>query len=510
MQCHYLVPDPAACGALLAALTAPPRSASEPPQRLHRTVLDTFDCRLEGAGLVLEGCGAREGELEFELRGAGAPHGDGWRAAALPRDAGEVAPPRLRARLAALTAGRALLPRVATPVLRRRVHWRDALEKRIATLELDYHAPRRGVPALALLRLRPVRGFDRACQRTLASVRRTCRITPLTGDVTAALLAAHGAATSYRAKPVVALRPGGSALRALGALFEAYGGVMWANERGIVEDTDHEFLHDYRVALRSIRSWLDDLGKVVEKPVREHYRGELSTLNRLTGRLRDLDVLGENLPRYLETLGGTEPASARALLALVQAERAPARQEVARHLKGPRYRAFRRSWQDFARRLAAGEHGGKWGGRSLRDVVRRAVRRRLARVVDFDWGKADAEPAVLHELRKECKKLRYLLEGFQSLFDEASCRRAIRELKILQTAMGDTWDLHVHHALLAGLSASLPDDGELARGVLPIVAGLETRLAALERSHCELVSVAFARFRAPGVQRVYSRLLKDR
>lgn len=510
MRCHYRVPDPAQCRALATALIAPPGSAEEPPQRLGWTVLDTFDRRLHAAGLALEVSASRGGALWFELRAHGAAHGEEWQAACLPRRAREIELARARERLEALTAGRALLPRASVSVLRRRVHWRDALDKRIATLELDYCPARRGVPELALLRLRPVRGFERACQRRMTALRREGWLEPLADDVTSALRAACGEPSTYRAKPLVALRPEGSALRALGALFDAYGKVMWANEPGIVEDLDAEFLHDYRVALRSIRSWLNDLGKVVDESVRAHYRAELAALNRLTGRLRDLDVLIENLPAYLDEVGGADPEYARALSALVNAARAPAQREVVRHLQGRRYRAFREGWHALALTLEAGEHPGKWGRRRLRAVVTRAVRRRLARVLEFDWRRADTEPAVLHELRKECKKLRYLLEGFQALFDEATCRRAVRELKTLQTEMGDTWDLHVHHALLAELAASLPEDGDLARGVRAIVAGLETRLGSLERAHCELVGAAFARFRAPPVQRVYSRLLKGR
>jgi len=299
-------------------------------------------------------------------------------------------------------------------------------------------------------------------------------------------------------------------MRALGALFGAYGDVMWANEPGIMGDLDIEFLHDYRVALRSIRSWLLDLRRVVTKPTRAHFRAELAALNRLTGRLRDLDVLQENLPRYLEELGGSDPEYAQALAALIHAARAPTMRAVAQHLRGRRYRAFRRGWQKLARDLVDGKHGGKWGERRLKKVVRDAVRRRLGRVVGFAWSRARDEPAVLHELRKECKKLRYLLEGFQRLFDETRCRRAIAELKTLQTAMGDTWDLHVHHGILQELANSLPADSPIARGVLPIVIALETRLTALEHAHCELVTIAFERFRSPAVQRIYTRLLEER
>jgi len=510
MQCHYLLPDPTRLEALVASLAGVERAQREAPQRLTRTVLDTFDCRLLAADLVLEASTPKSGGAELGLRTRRGERSEQWTAASAPRAARDLGHARLRARLESLTAGRALLPRVSTRLERHRVHWVDALQKRIATLDVEYCPPARGVAALALLRVRPVQGFERACQRLMTAVRRDGLVTPTTEDAADVLIAARGSPAVYRAKPLVELSPDTTSVRALGALFGAYGEVMWANEPGIVDDLDAEFLHDYRVALRSIRSWLLDLRRVVTKPVRAHFRAELAALNRLTGRLRDLDVLQENLPNYLHALGGADPEYAQALTALVHAARAPTQRAVVQHLRGHRYRAFRRGWKKLARDLIDGRRAGGWGERRLKKVVRNALRRRLRRVIEFDWSRAQEEPAVLHELRKESKKLRYLLEGFQSLFDETRCRRAIAELKTVQTAMGDTWDLHVHHDILRELADSLPTGSPVARGVLPIVIALETRLTALEHAHCELVTVAFGRFRSPAVQRIYTRLLEER
>jgi CHAD domain-containing protein len=44
--------------------------------------------------------------------------------------------------------------------------------------------------------------------------------------------------------------------------------------------------------------------------------------------------------------------------------------------------------------------------------------------------------ADLHDLRKRCKELRYLLEFFASLHDPATHRRIIKDLKSLQDCLG--------------------------------------------------------------------------
>lgn len=495
----------AACAALVEALARVAHTQRAPVRRASWILLDTFDERLADAGLVLETLQRPRAAIDFRLRADHATSGEHWRAAELPRRPAEIPRPRIAARLARLCEDRALLPLCRVPVALHVLHWRDALAKRIAEIEILRVGARGELPALLFVAIRPVRGEERACARLLRVCRRDALAQARPVDPARALRAERGG-PAYRAKPVVELDPAAPAGAALANLFEAYGEVLWANERGIVEDLDPEFLHDFRVALRSLRSWTSDLRKVMSRAARARVKDELATLNHATGRLRDLDVLGAALPGYLAALGGIAPDAALRLTALVAAARDEAQRALAAHLRSREYRQFRRRWPRLCRQLAAGRHRGRDGDAPLLEVVRAALRRRREEVVDFDWTRAEDDPAVLHELRKECKKLRYLLEGFQRLFDPARCRRAIAELKQVQTAMGDTWDLHVHHALLESLTAELP--AEEARAVLPVVLGLGTRLSALEHAHIELVSRAYARFRAPGVQRIYSRLLE--
>ncbi len=507
MRCHYRLDDPAQACTLLAALAGVGHARQEPVRRLKRQLLDTFDARLQAADLVLDATHGKSGDVTLTLRTAGAARGETWQAAELPRHGAALTRPRLRARLEGPCEDRALLVRCAAPFDLHRVHWFDALDKRIATLDLEIFRARRDAPAIALLSVRPVRGFERVCARLLRALGQRDLLSELKVDPAIALLDARGDVRPYHAKPPVALTRDMPAASALAALFDAYAGVMWANEQGIIDNLDSEFLHDYRVALRSIRSWHGDLRKVLSKPARARDRVALAALNLVTGRLRDLDVLSAQLPGYLHD-SGADPAQTAALSSLVTTARDRARKSLTKYFRSHRYRAFRRDWEALVIDLEHGRQTGKRGDARLKVVVLEALHRRHARVLNFDWARARAEPALLHELRKECKKLRYLLEGFQRLFDTALCRRAIAALKRVQTAMGDTWDLHVHHALLRELTAELPAVDALARTVLPIVIDLEIRLTALEHAHGELVTLAFEQFRAPATQRIYTRLLE--
>ena len=57
---------------------------------------------------------------------------------------------------------------------------------------------------------------------------------------------------------------------------------------------------------------------------------------------------------------------------------------------------------------------------------------------------ADDSPAEdLHELRKSCMKLRYLLEFFRSLYPRKQERALILKLKVLLDNLGNLQDLEV-------------------------------------------------------------------
>ena len=88
-----------------------------------------------------------------------------------------------------------------------------------------------------------------------------------------------------------------------------------------------------------------------------------------------------------------------------------------------------------------------------------------------------ASPAAdLHELRKDCKELRYMIELFGSLHDPELRWQAVRELKALQDCLGEFQDAEVQRdeihawaermlAERAAPAATLLAMGEIAAGL---------------------------------------------
>ncbi|MCG8619946.1 MAG: CHAD domain-containing protein, partial [Desulfobacterales bacterium] len=71
--------------------------------------------------------------------------------------------------------------------------------------------------------------------------------------------------SGYVAKPKISLNPDDPAKKSLCTIVSTFIGVARQNEAGIIADHDTEFLHDYRVSLRKVRSVLSLFKGVFDK-----------------------------------------------------------------------------------------------------------------------------------------------------------------------------------------------------------------------------------------------------
>jgi CHAD domain-containing protein len=86
---------------------------------------------------------------------------------------------------------------------------------------------------------------------------------------------------------------------------------------------------------------------------------------------------------------------------------------------------------------------------SVKDLAIKIIKKRNKKILDFGQkilltGSDD----FLHQLRIESKKLRYLLEFFQSLFSPEKIQILIRNLKLLQDNLGEFNDLFIQQERL--------------------------------------------------------------
>ncbi len=238
-------------------------------------------------------------------------------------------------------------------------------------------------------------------------------------------------------------------------------------------DADIEVLHRFRVELRRIRTALKALGRFLPIAGAGGLVDECRWLAGRSGGLRDLDVFLQRLTDYAESLD-SDPA-VRTLRRALTRMRYRERRALLSSCRSLRAHRLMQRLQSLAE-LSPYNPG--WPARAVnRDVLRHAlgsVLRRGRAISDL------SEPLELHELRKRCKRLRYLLEMHDPGDDESEIRAAIRRLRKLQNVLGDYQDFAIHAQLLQAvlLTPGAADDVALCQLIDALKQELQVRTAA--------------------------------
>jgi CHAD domain-containing protein len=255
---------------------------------------------------------------------------------------------------------------------------------------------------------------------------------------------------------------------------------LTANGEGVRHDSHPEILHQFRVGIRRTRSLLDDIRDVFDPETVAGFQRDFRWLGRLTGPVRDLDVLTNKLGRYARKLPEPERRALAAVHAAIAARRSAARESLLAALGSERYAVLTAHWPLFLSKPPP--KLGALGEATLASAVTPAIEHLHRRVLKRG---RKLEPAstdnVVHRVRIDCKRLRYLLEQSASLYPEAPASRLLGELRKLQEVLGNFNDCRVHRDLLEREVATLgvqPVEADAARAAVDrILADLDRRAA---------------------------------
>lgn len=428
------------------------------PVTVRRVVLDTFDGRLHRAGLRLEVLSEDERALEITSTGGSPPARVPWTRPA-PTTSADLPSGPFGARLAPLVGERALLAVLDVTSEERVARRRDGRGKTVVGAVLHSGivvdggaAPdSEAVPSWMLV-VEGVHGHDADLERALARLAKS-GLCGQDADGRSVLARALGRSLAGReSSPTVPLDPGEDALVAVRAVLANLANTIVANLPGTLADLDPEFLHELRVAIRRTRSVLAESKGVVPKGVRAEYREQFKGLGAITGRTRDLDVYVMGWDDLVAPLQLDDDAAAvEPVLATLERHRKRAHREMAKALDAPRTRDLLARWQAWLAEPGDVDAVGPIG-----PVV--AERTARAQQVLLEAGRAiDAgSPAEdLHDLRKDAKVLRYLLECFGGLFPARERKAFVSQLKALQDNLGEHQDTEVQLAELRAVAHDL-------------------------------------------------------
>ncbi|MCY4350955.1 MAG: CHAD domain-containing protein [Thiotrichales bacterium] len=412
----------------------------------HVRYLDTFDRRLRRAGFVLEHL-TLPGETGLRYREFGQPRllvdAPG---AALPAFAHDIAHSRLRAMLQSLIDVRRLLVIAESRGRFGVARGRDAEDKTV--LMVERFTASRGPTRFTI---RPLRGYECVARR---AIRRTRKLEGVVSDDGEPLLAAHdgpdaafgGVPAPVRADPDPGERSDVACRRVLARL-EA---VLEVNAPGVLADLDPECLHDFRVAVRRARSLLGEMRRVFPPVVTRRLRADFGWLGRCTGPLRDLDVhlIEFGVADDDDDEAGQAAASA-ALRIYLEALRERERRALCRVLRSARYRRARAASRKFLAHEAPARPRSENALVSIGALSAGRILKVYRRTLTEGRAIEDASPAeALHDLRKTCKRLRYLLEFFRDVHRAKPVERTIARLKYLQDNLGAYQDVQIQRTVL--------------------------------------------------------------
>jgi len=265
------------------------------------------------------------------------------------------------------------------------------------------------------------------------------------------------------------------------------------HEAEVLKDKDAEELHQMRVGMRRLRSAVTGFAPVLDLPkqAQEHKIGKVG---RILGTLRDLDVMLDSLQnQYYPNLPAEEQEVLDQVLLTLLKQRRRALKGVRAVLEHKSYQLLKRSIEDWLEEPQFRAISNLPIAEVLPDLL-------LPQVSEFflhpAWllgteyldgkvkvcddlnaeaveEKLAAEGTILHDLRKQAKRVRYLMNLFGEFYGE-TYEVYVEDVKAIQECLGEIQDSEV-------LGEFLTDFVECdLQKELPILAGLlaENRYAA--------------------------------
>ncbi len=225
-------------------------------------------------------------------------------------------------------------------------------------------------------------------------------------------------------------------------------------EEQVLADQDPEYLHDMRVELRRLEMALRLFDRALALP-KSIQRQRLQALARAMGKLRDLDVQLVSLrDRYSKTLQKSERPAVKMAVKALKKSRIHAFLRMKQVLFSTDYTHLKTGWETWLACPAYKPLAALPLNTLLPDLLSPLLSRLL---LHPGWLISLAEisevnSAVLHGLRKVCKRVRYQAEFFREFYDR-EFHAWIAEIKGVQSSLGTLHDCQV---LQAQLTAILP------------------------------------------------------
>lgn len=268
-----------------------------------------------------------------------------------------------------------------------------------------------------------------------------------------------------------------------------HAGLMRDRTDAVILGRDIEALHAFRVALRATRA-LQKLFAAALPDAQQNFSGEFTWLARVTGPVRDLDVILQFGAAQQPVLLQANPDELTPLRDIFQRERDRAQKHLQQALRSRRYQRLMTGWQTYLQREPPLDVPSVWRvpmQYSAAVIVLKCSLQLLKMRRGID---ANFDPAELHRMRIRAKRLRYLLQALHGSELYPQYAPLLPALKRLQTVLGE------HHDAVAMRDRLLKirDHSRQGRAVGDVLARWILVTETQQHSACVEFDHVFARF----------------
>jgi CHAD domain-containing protein len=417
----------------------------------------------------------------------------------------------VRERLLALLEMRVLLPMVQVNQQRYTLRILDGEEKTVVrvTLQCNQFSAVKGRLKGDLdgrIVLQPLKGYENdflKLQQQLASLKLRPSEQSLYDD---ALLGIGRKPGDYSSKLNFRLDPDSPAHVTARQIMLSLLNTLEANIDGAKANLDSEFLHDLRVATRRTRSAMSQIKGVFDADQLAPFKQAFGWIGQITGETRDLDVYLLKFPDYRASLPKALQADLDPFHTFLQQHHKQAQAELVKKINSPHFRTHLKTWRNWLH-SSAGESdqtpnamcpSAKLADKRIGKLFKRVLKDGL----DIGY---DTPAERLHELRKDCKKLRYLMEFFQSLYPKPAIRELIKALKVILDNLGEFQDLEVQARALEKFGQQMLKEGTPASALMAMGILVGKLLERQEQARSEFVDL-FAEFSSESNQNAFQQL----
>ncbi len=264
--------------------------------------------------------------------------------------------------------------------------------------------------------------------------------------------------------------------------------VIMANWQGAIDQENPEFLHDLRIGVRQTRTVLGRSKGILPISIRKAAQLHFDRLSSLTGPVRDLDVFLIKWDNYIDPLDDEVVDALEQIHTHLIQRHQTASVILVQAMRSADTTDIMTTWHTWLHEPMPASRHGTYPQRALGKVIKRQIVHAQARVLKRGRRiRPKTEVARIHQLRKDAKKLRYLLECFNTLFVDAPRNEFIRRLKELQNTLGEHQDLAIHIAELRSIANDPVIEGKSSETLVAIGRLIEllNQRQHVVRSECE-------------------------